>query len=530
MRRRTAAGLMASGLTLALSAGLGLTTSASAVDGGAGPGASPDRSPTSAQRVLKEAQKTFSDPADGAHGTREATLVLRDLMTARPQLSGADRDRADTLLSRPSTPPDNPSDPYDVYYGNGAEVETACGDDVCLHWVESGDHATVDPAYRALTLETLNEVHDAYEAAGYRSPLPDGAAGGDNRTDVYLANVDALGLYGYCTSDEPLAEGKYAYWAYCVLDNDYALFDNRAPEANMRVTAAHEYYHAVQFAYDALEDGWLMENTATWAEDELFDDVNDNYSYLEHGQMGASQLPLDTMNTEGLEQYGNWTLFRMLSEKVPGEQGGMSDVVRRIWENADSTNGAENDQYSLQAVASAVKDAAGISFGTFYTLWSTANREPDAYYEEGSAYPVPPAFATHSLTPGSPGTGTRTVLQDHLTADTVVFNPSRKMKAGWKLKVAVDMGSLAQGSNAVISVFHKDGATDIRPLKLSSKGIGALKVPFDSRTVSRVELTLVNASTRTQCWNDNAGPLYFSCFGTPLDEQVRQTYAAAAVR
>ena len=72
-----------------------------------------------------------------------------------------------------------------------------------------------------------------------------------------------------------------------MLDNDYSRreFPTNTPLENMHVTAAHEYFHAVQFAYDFFEDGWFMEATATWAEDELFDTVNDNVNYLPIGQL-----------------------------------------------------------------------------------------------------------------------------------------------------------------------------------------------------------------------------------------------------
>ena len=42
------------------------------------------------------------------------------------------------------------------------------------------------------------------------------------------------------------------------------------PLENLEVTAAHELFHAVQFAYDYDEDAWFMEATATWAEDEVY--------------------------------------------------------------------------------------------------------------------------------------------------------------------------------------------------------------------------------------------------------------------
>ena len=136
-------------------------------------------------------------------------------------------------------------------------------------------------------------------------------------TDIYLADIGPEALYGYCTTDEPLAENEWDAWAYCVLDNDYAAneFTTGTPMQNMRVTAAHEYFHAVQFGYDAFEDGWFMEATATWAEDELFDDIDDNLQYLSAGPLGQPWVPLDWFG--GSHHYGDWIWFRYLSERFP---------------------------------------------------------------------------------------------------------------------------------------------------------------------------------------------------------------------
>ena len=62
--------------------------------------------------------------------------------------------------------------------------------------------------------------------------------------------------------------------AYCVVDNDYSPAEfpgvvNGLPA--LQVTAAHEFFHAVQFAYNAFQDSWLLESTAAWVEDEAFD-------------------------------------------------------------------------------------------------------------------------------------------------------------------------------------------------------------------------------------------------------------------
>ena len=45
------------------------------------------------------------------------------------------------------------------------------------------------------------------------------------------------------------------------------IYVNRGSGAD---TAAHEIMHAIQDAFDACEDPWLKEATATWAEDKVY--------------------------------------------------------------------------------------------------------------------------------------------------------------------------------------------------------------------------------------------------------------------
>ena len=44
-----------------------------------------------------------------------------------------------------------------------------------------------------------------------------------------------------------------------------------SPIENLQFTAAHQFFHAIQFGYDAYEDAWFMEGTAAWIEDEVYD-------------------------------------------------------------------------------------------------------------------------------------------------------------------------------------------------------------------------------------------------------------------
>ncbi len=68
--------------------------------------------------------------------------------------------------------------------------------------------------------------------------------------------------------------------SYIVIDNDYAGFGFADPQDPMKVTVAHEFSHACQFAHDYLESVWYMECTSTWIEDYVYDAVNDYRNYI----------------------------------------------------------------------------------------------------------------------------------------------------------------------------------------------------------------------------------------------------------
>ena len=66
-------------------------------------------------------------------------------------------------------------------------------------------------------------------------------------------------------------------------DNDFienTYFSNGLD--GMKVTAVHEYFHAVQLAYNLrFSDIWFFELASTWFEDVGYDEVNDYVQYID---------------------------------------------------------------------------------------------------------------------------------------------------------------------------------------------------------------------------------------------------------
>jgi len=467
-----------------------------------------------AQAVLQVAKSLFDGKPSQLPPGQDATMVLRDLAMARSSLTPAERLEADRLLARPT---DKLADPRGSGYQPGTTPKTHCTATACFHWVETSSDA-VSPAdnngisdgdgvpdYVEAAEQTVTHVQQTYLAAGYRQVESDGTLGGNALPDIYLANLGVDGLYGYCSSDDTVPQGgPYDVFAFCVYDNDYSPseFPTNTPLENLQVTAAHEYFHAVQFAYDYFEDSWLMEATATWAEDEVYTDVNDNLQYLSTGPLSRPALPLDTFNNEGY-QYGAWIFFRYLTEHFTDAQGGLPTLVRNIWEQADGSSGGP-DQYSMQAVATVLKQR-GSSLTKAFAGFADANLRPAATYSEGAANSYPSA-PLGKFTKAS--NGWYATKMNHMTSSSARVVPTAKSK---NLKVTLNMPPKSSGSAAVVTVNFKDGTANTSMFSLSRKGDGSHSYPFGKSSVQSIEVTLVNAGAKYACWQQS-GPFY-SCQG-----------------
>lgn len=168
-------------------------------------------------------------------------------------------------------------------------------------------------------------------ALGY--PAPKGTPA--QKFHVYFRD---MAYYGYAmptnveqTAAAPVASGTAS--AYIVIENDFYGFppndvDVTGREAVRRgalqVTLAHEFMHAVQFNLNVYQSGWLMESHATWAEDVVYDAVNDWRWYVQ-SFLRTPDYPLFNRYVYGAAFFQHW-----LSETRGVE------VQRRVWEAARS--------------------------------------------------------------------------------------------------------------------------------------------------------------------------------------------------
>lgn len=482
----------------------------------------------SAPTTPAPAPSTTAAPAGG----KDLTLALRDLALRKSDLAPSERRTAARLLARPTdsrngTGDGNCNDEDEIACYSVPEQQPVCGPTICVHYVASTkDAATL--TYARQVLSRMEGVASTYVAAGYRRPLPDGTTGDtvgnpSGRFDVYLAdlNVPNYGqLYGFCAPEVPTQNTLHTTsTAYCALDNDFAASQfgtANTPAENLAVTAAHEFFHAIQFAYDVGEDTWIIEATATWAEDQLFDSVNDNLQYLPAGPLGRPQQSLDS--SFGITPYGSWIFFRYLSERFPRAQAGLPVIIRRIWEYLGSR------RYSVQGIVLALREQRTdlpLQF-SYFTAW---NRQPRTYYSEGASYRPAPLRLSYRI--GASASRTTTFDLDHLSAKHFRYTPS--MSGAWTLRVRVNMSSIAAGGSAIVTVKPRGKAPYLRKMALNAAGDGVLAVPFGSR-VDWIELDAINASARFARCGSLGSNTDATCQGVAVDDGLKQGVVVRAVR
>ena len=132
----------------------------------------------------------------------------------------------------------------------------------------------------ALAFENSHE--NEVEVLGYQMP-PDDAGVDGPEYDIYLQDL-GLGFYSFTQAEAEIPETPQDDMrSFTVLDNDFQNEHFTTGIQGAQVSAAHEYFHAVQFGYrifSNINEGFYYELCSTWIEDVIYDKINDYYQYL----------------------------------------------------------------------------------------------------------------------------------------------------------------------------------------------------------------------------------------------------------
>jgi hypothetical protein len=300
--------------------------------------------------------------------------------------------------SRPTEVRLRPTDKTDpnrnAYSVPEAPNSPACSAYFCVHWVDEGLDApsladrngdgipdTVDRVMRVA--EHVHEIENV--KLGWREPKSDGTQGGGvGKTDVYLSQIGGE-LFGYAAPDRGQADKEHRIprqlHGYLVLDNDYSAFEfpHTNPLYDLEVTFAHEYNHILQFGYDAYQDPWFAESTATWMEDQVYNGIDDYVRYVRRW-VRLYETPLTTTS---IKMYGSAVWNEWLARRY-GES-----IIRRAWAGAIK---AKPGGFAVAAYERALRPAGPSDFSRDFTRFAAAVAEwrTNRGFRESDLYPDMP--------------------------------------------------------------------------------------------------------------------------------------------
>ena len=445
-----------------------------------------------AERTLRAAQSLAAGSGDG----HQLSPTLASLAGRMPALAPADREAAEDLLARPTDgTPGQPGGPYTV------PAVQAWSPHFCFNWVTSTADAPslVDaddsgfPDYIEQLADVFEEsyaIENTTDGLWWREPISDGELGGctsdgwEGRTDVYVKNVGALGLYGYAAPDP--GQDEQTQHAFLVMDDDYSAAEFPGYGGNalapMKVTAAHEYNHVVQYAYDILQDKWMFESTATWMEEKVFPEVDDYHQYMTPWSK-LSTMPITRFNRQqGDKVYGSAVFNHWIDDRY-GE-----DIVRRAWELS-----IQQGSMAPRAYDKAIRLGNGPGFSyEFHDLaansaeWRTASSR----VHEGAAFPDMERIDVTLPTDGSVIAG----KLDHTAYALFDVEPSNAPA----LKLT---GGLPDGASGGIALVGRDGDEVYTVLGVEPQGGHSTITLPDPGRFERITAVAVNGDWSESGWN-----------------------------
>jgi hypothetical protein len=300
---------------------------------------------------------------------------------------------------RPDTPGNNELFQFDP--GDVVEAHGSASGHFLVHFTKAGKNAVPPadgdasgvPDFVEEVASVYDEVYTRYHGdLGFRTPVSDEAIptdnGGDGRFDVYLVDFAGVGD-GIFRTDGCDAKNPEVCSGYMVQENDYAGYGYPSTTIANRILGSHEYFHAVQAAYDTNQGSVANEGSAVWAT-EKFDPSLEDFEGFISGYLKNTDRTL----TEPLPgpvdpfSYGVAIFFQFLDERY-GET-----MVRSLWERCENGAFGEASPDWFTALDPMLAAEAGSSFAEAFVefaewnLFTGSVADPDRSYADGADYPT----------------------------------------------------------------------------------------------------------------------------------------------
>ena len=207
-----------------------------------------------------------------------------------------------------------------------------------LHYDTSGYHAVPPediaqngiPDYIDSALVIFDHVWDVeINQLGFQPPP---ASDGSAAENYHIYFTKSYSYYGWTTPELQMSGPPVnTFTSFIEINaNFYQTHFYTGGLNALRVTAAHEFNHAIQLGYNLRIDEYgnypdlfFLEMTSTWLEDYVYDEVNDYYQYLKNFIPNIDKIKFNAAYSN--YEYANSLYLHMLSEKYSAE------IVSEIW-------------------------------------------------------------------------------------------------------------------------------------------------------------------------------------------------------
>jgi hypothetical protein len=277
---------------------------------------------------------------------------------------------------------------------------------------------------------------------------------------VYAVSFESMQYYGYTVNLSAVTGATRI-----VMHNSYIGFPtNDDPEGDVagaaRVTAAHEFKHASQYAATRWAEGGWNELDATWIEDVVFDQVNDYYNHLAgESPLRRPELPLDGgANSTGSNEDSVWQTWL-------AETWGVA-IIQDYWSRRQSFAGeAVIESYRAVLHARGLTLAEGWAGFTAWNYGVGTRAVTGVGYEEAAAYPEGPVVAAASSYPFASAGSVAHLAADFVRLDGFGETSDELLRVVFtgqdgSIPMTLAVHVTKRDSTGLIEVITLDGAND----------------------------------------------------------------------
>ncbi len=309
------------------------------------------------------------------------TPILLDMRRALPELTGWAAQEIERLLALTPGVKENRPEPPAVAEGERTDYPDAVNTPN-VHYTEHfairwGDNFS----FNSGELERLEQIAENVWAVevvemGYTAPWNSDTY----YTDIYVANsgngapeIDFQGAYTTLYNNT-VGQDNMSYMVFWDEIFHY--------ESSTKDIFSHEFFHVCQFqialagCYGHMfcdNCTWAVEGSAVWAEDEVYDEVD---NYMQYVWMYMFEPEITLFSGHGYDPYNRVIFFKYISENFGGR-----DALFSIWNECHTT--------ITHSVEGYLSDQ-GITIEEAFKEFAIKNLFSD--YEEGDSYTTPNIF------------------------------------------------------------------------------------------------------------------------------------------